>query len=216
MSAPPAGYPMIEAAIEAEGLIAMGACMEDQGTLLMVGAGPGFWETFRAAPEYSDNLPDPLDRWSLRVVTALADRLGAIPVFPFGGPPYAPFIAWAKRTGRAFDSPTGMLVHDRVGLMISYRGALQFDRYIQDVPPAPGLSPCDDCPGRPCVAACPVGALSADSAYDVAACHSFLDGPDGGDCMEQGCAVRRACPLSAGAARDTRQSAFHMRSFHPK
>lgn len=206
---------------EANGLIVMGALHPawvavkqlDSGTLILLGAGKGFWPTLCAAPEYGDNERDPVDRWSRRVITALADEFGAHPHFPFGGPPYAPFIDWAQKSGRAFSSPTGMLVHDTVGLMISYRGALHLKAEVT-IPPAKGQSPCLTCAGQPCTTACPVDALAADHGYDLAACHDFLDGPAGTDCMKRGCAVRRACPLSAGAGRSDAQSALHMRAFH--
>lgn len=201
----------IETAAEARGLILMGA-LHEAGTIVLLGAGPGFWEAFRAAPEGRDGAPDPVDRWSTRVIGALARQFGARARYPFGGPPYEPFLSWAAGSGRAFQSPVGMLVHDAVGLMISYRGALHLP---QELPlPAPtGQSPCTHC-ARPCVAACPVGALSETDAYDVPACHAFLDTPAGGDCMGAGCAVRRACPVSRGAGRSAAQSAHHMEYFH--
>ena len=60
------------------------------GTLVLLGPdGPGFWTIFRASPEVGDGAPDPLDRWSERVIGALAARLGAAALFPFGGPPLA-------------------------------------------------------------------------------------------------------------------------------
>ena len=121
-----------------------------------------------------------------------ARELDARAVFPSDGPPYAPFIAWAKASGRAHSSPVGLLVHDTAGLMISYRGALGFAERIEA--PAPPPNPCETCQTRPCLTACPVDAFASGS-YDVAACKTDLDRP-GNDCMTRGCAVRRACPVS--------------------
>ena len=104
-------------------------------TLVLLGPRePGFWTAFTAAPEYGDGAPDPLDRWSSRVIGDLAQALDATAYFPFGGPPYQPFIAWAQASGRAHVSPVGLLVHDTAGLMVSYRGALGFADSI-DAPP---------------------------------------------------------------------------------
>ena len=205
-------YDEVRDRAEAAGLIVMGVVPE-AAPIVLLGAGPGFWTALRASPEGADDLPDPVDRWSLRVIADLAAELGAEPRFPFGGPPYEPFIAWAKASGRAWSSPTGMLVHDRVGLMISYRGALVFDAALTGVPVPPDACPCDSC-SAPCLTTCPVGALGADHAYDVPVCHAFLETSGGQDCMSRGCAVRRACPVSRGACRTDVQSAHHMKAFH--
>ncbi|MEJ6478058.1 MAG: ferredoxin [Octadecabacter sp.] len=179
-------------------------------TILLFGPQqPDFWPTFTASPEYTDGATDPLDRWSTRVITALAADLGAQVLFPFGGPPFQPFIAWAKRTGRAWQSPVGLLIHDTAGLMVSYRGALVFTQHI--ALPATGNSPCTTCPA-PCRTACPVGALTPDG-YDVAGCKAHITTPAGNDCIGSGCAVRRACPVSQSYGRDPAQSEFHMRAF---
>src|SRR5690606_32793914 len=123
--------------------------------------------------------------------------------FPFGGPPHRPFIAWARRSGRAHPSPVTLLVHDTMGLMVSYRGAIGL-RYRLRLP-APAANPCDDCIPRPCLTACPPAALTG-GGYDLDACHGFLDRPEGQDCMATGCAVRRACPVSQAYARLPEQS----------
>ncbi len=182
-------------------------------TLLLLGpAEPGFWSYVTTEPEFMDPAPDKMDRWSRRVIGRLACDLGGKAYFPFGGPPWHPFIRWAKRSGRAWASPVSLLVHDTAGLMVSYRGALGLRDRIA-LPPPPAAAPCDSCL-KPCLAACPVNALSS-TAYDTDRCHGFLDTPAGADCMTQGCAVRRTCPVSQRYARAPAQSAFHMRSFHP-
>ena len=184
---------------------------EDIRTLVMLGpAEPGYWAHVTAQPEW-DGGPDPVDRWSRRVIGGIACDLGGKAYFPFGGPPWKPFIAWAKRTGRAWASPVTILVHDKAGLMVSYRGALGVRERL-DLP-ASGPRPCETCEGRPCLTACPVGALSG-SGYDVPACHAFLDTAPGRDCLTQGCAVRRACPVSQAYGRVPQQSAYHMGLFH--
>jgi hypothetical protein len=180
-----------------------------QSLVLLGPGGPGFWPHVSAAPEFADAAPDPLDRWSHRVITALAHDLGARAIFPWGGPPWPPFTGWARRSGRAWPSPVGLLVHDSHGLMLSFRGALALPHRL--ALPAAAARPCDTCADQPCRSACPVGALSPDG-YDVPACKSDLDRP-GNTCMARGCAVRRACPASAGADRTEAQSAFHMGYF---
>lgn len=182
------------------------------GTLLLLGpAEPGFWAHVTASPEFADAAADPLDRWSTRVIGALADTFGGAAHFPFGGPPHRPFYAWALRTGRVWASPVTLLVHETAGLLVSFRGALALPGRIALPPAAP--CPCDTCVGRPCLDACPAGALTG-AGYDVPACRAFLDSPSGETCLMAGCRVRTSCPVSQGYARLAAQSAYHMRLFH--
>lgn len=178
--------------------------------LLLSPAEPGFWPHVTASPEFADSAPDPLNRWSSRVIGALAMEFGATALFPFSGPPWLPFYDWALRSGTAYRSPVSLLVHVRMGLWASWRGALALPQRL--ALPAPPANPCTACPA-PCRTACPVAALTAEG-YDVAACHRFLDTPAGADCLSFGCDVRRACPASAAYGRLARQSAWHMRQFH--
>lgn len=181
-------------------------------TLLLLGPSePGFWPHLKAQPEWTDGAPDPVDRWSRRIIGQTACNLEAKAIFPFGGPPWHPFYQWALRSGRAWDSPVRLLVHDEMGLFASYRGALALKEAIP-LPPQPD-KPCDTCTGKPCLTACPTAALTA-KGYDLAACKTFLDSPQGENCMNNGCGNRRACPISQAYARLPEQSAYHMRQFH--
>ena len=144
----------------------------------------------------------------------IAGSCGGTALFPSDGPPYPPFQRWAQATGRIWQSPAGLLVHAEAGLWVSFRGALALP-FDLALPPA--ARPCDSCAGKPCLNACPVGALGAQAGglYDVPRCHDYLARPEGqGSCMARGCGVRRACPLSQSHARLEDQSAYHMRQFH--
>ncbi|NNK77294.1 MAG: ferredoxin [Litoreibacter sp.] len=183
----------------------------EAGTLLLLGPHePGFWEHLTASAEWQSAGKDPVDRWSRRVIGEWAGELGTKAFFPFTGPPYHPFFSWALRSGQAWQSPVSLLVHSRAGLMVSYRGALTLKERL-DLPAAVPC-PCETCE-QPCLTACPAGALGADG-YDVAACHDFLDTPEGKEIMDRGCAVRRSCPVSQSYGRLEAQSAYHMSVFH--
>lgn len=188
-------------------LILLGGLHRAGRTLYLLGPAPDLWPHFTASPEYADGEPDPMDRWSRRVISAIAEVFGAAARFPFGGPPHEPFCNWAAATGRAWPSPVSLLAHSDLGLMFSVRGAL-------DVPglrplPRPAERPCETCP-RPCTTACPVGALS-DTGYDVDRCKTHVTAPEGAECRARGCLVRRACPLSP--AQPPPQASFHMEAF---
>lgn len=210
-------------AIERTGLVPCGALLlggsERTGelagirTIVLAGvAGREGWSAFAASPEASDRAGDPLDRWSQRVIEALAQELGAKAFFPFGGPPFWPFQQWARRAESVHPSPIGVLIHPRYGLWHSYRGALGL-REALDVPePAAVPSPCESCSGRWCLTACPVGAFSR-IGYDVAACVAHAKSAAGDDCMGFGCRARRACPVGAEHAYGSEQANFLMRAY---
>ncbi|MCI2401105.1 ferredoxin [Aliiroseovarius subalbicans] len=203
---------MLDPTPESAQLEVFGILHDAGDTIVLLGPHePGFWAEFSASPEYLDDAPDPLDRWSKRVIGALAAAWGGMAVFPSDGPPYPPFLAWAQASGRAWSSPVGMLVHDRAGLMVSYRGAVRLAGVMNLL--ETGGIPCTDCADTPCRTACPVDALSP-RGYDVATCHAHLDTSEGQNCLTQGCVARRACPLSASYGRLPVQSEFHMKAFH--
>ncbi|EBA05158.1 hypothetical protein RB2150_13751 [Rhodobacteraceae bacterium HTCC2150] len=182
-------------------------------TLLLLGPlEPNFWTNFKETPEFGDGSNDPMNRWSQRVITVSANQYGAQAYFPFGTTPPHPFFTWATASGRCWSSPVMWLVHDEAGTMVSFRGALGFDKRIE-LPPLPA-NPCDICDDKPCLKACPVGALTG-AGYDVPACHAYLDQPEGQECLDAGCQVRLACPISQSYGRAKEQSAFHMGYFHP-
>lgn len=133
-------YATVIKALERVGLSARGGFHPQRGddvpllageaparTVVLVGSiGGSLWPAFRASPEYGDGLPDALDRWSRRVLTAVAEALEAEMVFPFGGPPHYPFQRWAERAEPVAPSPLGLLIHPEHGLWHAYRGALLF------------------------------------------------------------------------------------------
>lgn len=204
--------------LSAEGLAVLGQfepnsadnLPEGTRTLALVGPdGPAFWAHFKSSPEFRDGGPDPLDRWSERVLVGIAARHGAAPLFPFSGPPWHPFPSWALRCESIQASPVGLLVHHTLGLFVSFRGALALPQALAAEPEA-AAPPCLSCAAKPCRSACPVGALNEDG-YDVPACKAHLGSPAGKACLS-GCLVRRACPVGA-TLRSEAQSEFHMKAF---
>ncbi|WP_341368384.1 ferredoxin [Yoonia sp. BS5-3] len=191
----------------AYGLQSLGECPDGDTKIVLIGPlEPAFWQIFTDSDEYNDGAGDPMDRWSQRVLAQIGATLGAEPLFPFTGPPFAPFFTWALKSGRFWTSPIGFLVHDQAGLFASFRGALRMPGKAQLQAP---VNPCDSCP-RPCTTACPVGAFAG--GYNVAACKTHVQSQDGQDCRTGGCLARRACPIGQGD-RLPAQSAFHMEAF---
>lgn len=185
---------------------------EPARTVLMLGnAGPGLWQHFSTSREFG-TAGSPLDRWSRRVITAIAAAVGAAPLFPFGGPPHLPFQRWARRAEPVHVSPLRLLIHPVYGLWHAYRGALVFPASHAVPEPRRDASPCDGCAMRPCLSACPVGAFTAES-YAVDRCLDHLREPSGAECGEGGCLARRACPIGSDYRYAPAQASFHLDAF---
>jgi hypothetical protein len=183
------------------------------GTLVLLGfVGGGEWPAFAASREHADGLPNPLDRWSRRVIDALGARHAATALYPSDGPPWLPFQRWAMRAEAVYPSPTGILIHPDFGLWHAYRGALAFPVHLDLPAPDRRPSPCSTCSERPCEHTCPVSAISG-AGYHHAVCAAHVAAVEGGDCREQGCRARRACPVGAAYRYGAGQAAFHMRAF---
>lgn len=182
-------------------------------TLVLLGpADEAMWVMFRGSTEAHDGLPDPLDRWSRRVIGDLAQAFGAAALFPFDGPPWHPFPRWASRGEAAVISPVGMQATAQRGLWASYRGALGLSRRLplHVLPHERPGGPCLDCPA-PCIDACPVGAFDGAS-YDIPACVAHVTSASGAACRD-GCRVRASCPAGAGINLPIEQRRFHMAAF---
>ena len=181
-------------------------------TLLLLGmVGRAGWETFTRSPEARLDR-DPLDSWTRRVVSELAGGIGALPLFPFEGPPYWPFQRWAMRAEPVAVSPLGILIHPEYGLWHAYRAALLLGERLDLPRPAPQPRPCESCAGRPCLTACPVGAFTG-TEYRVEACAGHIASPAGALCMEEGCRARDACPIGRAYRYPPAQIRFHMQAF---
>lgn len=79
----------------------------------------------------------------------------------------------------------------------------------------PDIHACDDCIGQPCLSACPVTAFG-DGQLNVRRCLDYLDRPERetGNCLEQGCQARAACPQAKALCYEPDHVRFHMREFH--
>lgn len=226
-SPPAARRAAIDAAITAAGLAPRGWIAVDDAdglaalpdgraptALVLVGwLGRTGWSPFAAAPEPRDGRPDPLDRWSARVLGDLAEGLGGAALFPFGGPPWWPFQRWGARAEPLAVSPLGLMIHPEAGLWHGWRGALAFADDVGPIePPTPVAAPCETCGHRRCLTNCPVDAFS-NGGYDLARCLAHVESPRGALCRTDGCRARDACPVGRGRRYADDQIRFLMRAF---
>jgi ferredoxin len=180
-------------------------------TLVLIGnAGAPLYDAFFAEAALSG--PNPLDDWTRRVLLPIAGRLGARAGFPSDGPPWLPFQRWAMRAEGVKPSPLGVLIHPVFGLWHAYRAVLVFDQGLEMAPGAGSAHPCDSCVGKPCLSACPVGAVTA-AGYAVDNCAGHVAGAAGKTCRSSGCLARLTCPVGAPHVYPERAMAFHMAAF---
>jgi len=182
-------------------------------SLILIGStGPGIWPVFSESPEFGDGAADPLDRFTRRVLCAVAGEFGLSAVFPFDGPPYHPFQQWAMTAGGFSPSPLGVLVHEIYGPWAGFRAAFLSADDLGPAADGIGVGPCPSCADKPCLAACPVDAISGPEGYDVPRCRDHLAGGKGEACLS-GCLARHACPYGAAYRQTPEQARFHMDSF---
>ncbi len=182
--------------------------------VLFGNAGSSIWPTFSISPEMQDGLDNPLDRWSQRIGDELAKQLGGMAYYPFGGPPYQPFISWAQRAESLRPSQLGMLLHPEYGLWHAYRFAVALPDVLFDTQSnkLPLRHACDTCEEKPCYSACPVDAF-LNNHYDVDRCVSHLDANPQAVCNHDGCLARMSCPEAMEHRYVQPHAAFHISQF---
>ncbi|MDH4442398.1 MAG: ferredoxin [Rhizobium sp.] len=187
--------------------------------VVLVGmTGNAMWPRFSAwrEAEGGSGGADPLDRWSEVVLDEIAGQLGVLALYPSRAP-YQPFQSWAMRAEGVKASPLGLLIHPVYGLWHSYRGAFAFSDWDDAGTEDAGVHstmahPCDDCAEKPCLSACPVGAIRLEG-FDVTGCRRHLAGADGqAGCMTGGCLARNACPVGVAYRYPQAQVRFHMQA----
>ena len=232
MAKSPSNIFMLERNLKVLGLSVSGVfeipfelCPQGQGALagkpaVMIGNfGGAMWEALRVSPEFSDGLPNPMNRWTEREMTALARDLGAHSIFPFDKP-YWPFQRLAHLATGIQPSPLGLMIHPEFGLWQALRSVLIFESDAEIVSQFNALEgelnnlihPCDSCEDKPCLTACPVGAFTGEE-LKVDRCFGHLDSDADPKCMTLGCRARDACPVGVEHRYDNEQVQFHMRSY---
>lgn len=171
-------------------------------SVIVLGNGGGaFWTAYRrrlrAHPDL-ETQAHPLDEFTRAIMEAevlpFVAHAGvrATLRLPFDSvqPPLS-FVHLAEAAGLGRRSLLGVLIHPEFGPWIALRGALLIDRSVDAPRPAAAFDPCPSCVERPCIAACPAGAVTTTSGWDVERCveHRLADEA----ACAQGCHARVAC-----------------------
>lgn len=177
--------------------------------LMLIGSGgPEFW---RALQRHGPADADPVDRFSRACAGEFVrDYLDDPPVrWLYPGDTMVPLQRLGVLAGWHHSSPLGIGINACYGLWFAYRAACLIDRPLPVTPPWTGGSPCERCAGKPCVSACPAGAVAAAAAFSVQRCAGHRLVPDS-SCART-CLARLACPVAAEQRYPPEQIGHHYR-----
>lgn len=181
---------------------------------------PGDWALFDDFVAANPALDHPMDTWGRQQTKSLIENTALVAHFPDDQPAF-PMISRALSVFPTLSqSPLGMLVSTRYGLLFGIRAWVEGDRESVERlavslgwrAGSPNHSPCEACADKPCLTHCPVSAFGAQG-YDYPKCqvelHRQMSEIDA-LCWRGGCAARVACPLSTPYT--AKQAAFHHRA----
>ena len=160
--------------------------------LILIGhAGRQLWQSVQESGLESN---DPIDAFSVRTVQGWFARCAPQNRYEIIYPGDAPIglQRLGQLAGWHHASPFMVGVDPKWGSWFAYRALALADTAFEPSRPQQSAHPCDSCAGRPCVAACPAGAL-AGGQFDLHKCITERK-RDGSDCKST-CLARTSCPV---------------------
>ena len=175
--------------------------------LVLLGmGGSGLWERIR-----QENCPETelFDSASEKAVLEVCSRFwgGAKPRLLYPGSALIPLQKLGRWAGWASSSPLGMDISPRYGPWFAYRAAFLVDAPLECTKTLTATSPCDHCESKPCIQACPVGAVTRDQTIAMSLClPQRLADPRG---CGVSCRSRLACPVGEKWRYPKQQIRYH-------
>ena len=167
----------------------------DYARLIMIGHGGRL--LWRRLQQEGMGSTDPVDDYSLRCAERfVGEYLGGCAhrvLYPGNLP--IPLQQLGRIAGWHHDSPLGIGINALYGPWFGYRVIMLVKADVPVSTASAGPSPCTGCRDKPCIGACPVGALSADAPPDVGGCVDYRMGND--SVCAYTCLARLACPEGA-------------------
>ena len=174
-------------------LVAAGFEPTSQSKLVMLGqAGRSLWESmesegFEAADRFDEYSIMCVDDW-----VSQQEPDGNVQVVYPGDTPI-PLGRMGEYVGWGRTSPLGLSIHAEYGPWFAHRIVFLTDIGLAVTARQASEHPCDSCIDKPCVTACPVGAVSADELFDIPTCASHRISR-ASECTAR-CLARNACPV---------------------
>ena len=162
--------------------------------LILLGhAGTALWRAVKAAGMNSEH---PIDDFTIKIFGQWAAEHMAGRDYQIVYPGDTPIglQALGKLAGWHHDSPLMVGINDRWGTWFAYRAAVLADSDFAPTQKMISHSPCPSCASRPCVSACPAGALDGEE-FSLPKCIDYRRQPSSP--CQQTCLARLACPVAS-------------------
>lgn len=177
--------------------------------LILVGnRGKIFWKALQARGMHGAH---PMDQFVTECIAAWME--GPLyghawrQVFP--GPQAVGLQRLGSLAGWHHPSPFWVGVHQDWGSWFAYRAVVLADTDLPLTPQRESPSPCDSCADKPCITACPAGALASaqTGAWQLRTCLDYRK-QENSACQDR-CLARNACPVGAAQRYDDAQIRYH-------
>jgi ferredoxin-like protein FixX len=139
--------------------------------------------------------------WLARVLPGRAAGV----LYPLSSSP-VPLVALGTLAGWHHGSPFRVGINAAFGSWFAYRALVLADSDFAVTAPLTAPSPCDSCADKPCITACPAGAVGTDT-FEAPACFGHRL-QAGSDCAAR-CRARAACPVASEHRYSEAQTAYH-------
>lgn len=177
--------------------------------LILIGhLGRDFWDALQRRGMHG---AQPVDQFvSERVAAWMADELPCHQwqqVFP--GPAPVGLQRLGMLAGWHHASPFWVGVDAEWGSWFAYRAVLLTDTALPITPRRETVSPCESCVEKPCIKACPAGALASEQSgpWRLQVCLEHRKQP-ASSCLDR-CLARNACPVGEPYRYGDEQIAYH-------
>lgn len=177
--------------------------------LILVGhQGRNFWAALQARGMHGAH---PMDQFVTECIAGWMD--GPLhghtwrQVFP--GPQAVGLQSLGRLAGWHHASPFWIGVQHDWGSWFAYRAVVLADTDLPLTPRLESPAPCDSCSDKPCIQACPAGALAREQtgAWQLRTCLDYRK--QASSACQDRCLARNACPVGAGHRYDDAQIRYH-------